>query len=92
MKTMTDPSCGKVSRANDTDGHCTACHRTFSGEHAFTTHQHLDNGNLTCEDPEQTLKPSGEVKWYPRERPGTTDGVAWGRGPSGWAGLGATDD
>ena len=92
MKTMTDPRCGKVSRANDTDGHCTACHLTFSGETAFTAHQHLDNGNLTCEDPATTLKPSGKAKWYPRERPGTTDGVAWGLGPSGWAGLGATDD
>ena len=92
MKTMTDPRCGKVSRANDQDGHCTNCHRTWSGEAAFTAHQHLDNGNLTCEDPATTLKPSGKAKWYPRERPGTTDGVAWGLGPSGWAGLGATDD
>ena len=92
MKTMTDPRCGKVSRANDRDGHCTACHRTWSGEAAFTAHHRLDGGKLTCEDPEVATKPDGERKFYPRERPGTTDGVAWGLGPSGWAGLGGTDE
>jgi hypothetical protein len=89
MTTMTDPRCGKVSRANDTDGHCTNCHLTFSGENAFSAHQHLIDGKVVCEDPTTTRKPSGEVKWYPRERPNTTDGVAWGLGP-GWAGLGPT--
>ncbi len=83
MRTMTDPRCGKVSRANDQDGHCTneGCHRTWSGEAAFTAHQHLDNGKLTCDDPEVARKPNGERKFYPRARPGTTDGVSWGLGP-----------
>lgn len=85
MKTMTDPRCGKVSRANDQDGHCTACHRTFSGENAFSAHQHLNDGSLVCDDPETTLTPAGVLKFGPRERPGTTDGVAWGLGP-GWTG------
>lgn len=81
MKTMTDPRCGKVSRANDTDGHCCACHKTWSGESSFTKHQHLEDGKLICEDPETTTKPNGDRKFYPRPRPGTSDGVAWGLGP-----------
>jgi len=81
MKTMTDPRCGKVSRANDRDGHCTKCHRTWVGEYAFTSHQHLVDGNLICDDPETTTKPNGDRKFYPRMRLGTTDGVAWGLGP-----------
>lgn len=92
MKTMTDPRCGKASRANDTDGHCTKCHRTWAGETAFTAHQHLDSGELSCEDPETTTRPNGEQKWWPRLRPGTTDGVAWGLGEPGWAGLRGTAD
>lgn len=92
MKTMTDPRCGKVSRANDRDGHCTNCHKTWAGEQAFTAHQHLDLGVLTCEDPETSMRPNGEQKWWPRERPGTTDGVAWGLGEPGWAGLRGTAD
>jgi hypothetical protein len=91
MKTMTDPRCGKVSRANDTDGHCTRCHLTWSGEIAFTAHQHIADGVLSCEDPTTSTKPDGSQKWWPRERPGTSDGVAWGLGP-GWAGLGLTPD
>jgi hypothetical protein len=82
MKTMTDPRCGKVSRANDTDGHCTRCH---------LTHQHIADGVLSCEDPTTATKPDGSQKWWPRERPGTSDGVAWGLG-SGWAGLSLTPD
>ena len=81
MKTMTDPRCGKVSRANDTDGHCTNCHRTWAGEYAFTKHQHLIDGNLVCDDPDTTKTPSGDRKFYPRTRLGTSDGVAWGLGP-----------
>jgi hypothetical protein len=81
----TDPRCGKVSRANDQDGHCTNCHRTFSGEASFTAHQHLDVGVLSCDDPETTLTGQGVLKFGPRSRPGTTDGVAWGLGP-GWTG------
>lgn len=81
MKTMTDPRCGKVSRANDRDGHCCSCHLTWVGESAFTAHQHLVDGDLVCDDPETTLKVNGERKFYPRPRPGTSDGVAWGLGP-----------
>lgn len=92
MKTMVDPRCGKTSRANDTDGHCAKCHYTWSGEKAFTAHQHIDNGVLTCDDPITSLRPDGEQKWWPRQRPGTTDGVAWGLGEPGWAGLGPTGD
>lgn len=90
MKTMTDPRCGKVSRANDTDGHCTRCHLTWSGENAFTAHQHIADGVLTCEDPATSMKPDGSQKWWPRLRPGTTDGVAWGLGEPGWHGSGPT--
>jgi hypothetical protein len=90
VKTMTDPRCGKVSRANDQDGHCTNCHLTWSGEIAFTAHQHIADGVLTCEDPTTSIKPEGGQKWWPRERPGTTDGVAWGLGEPGWAGLRGT--
>jgi hypothetical protein len=82
VKTMTDPRCGKVSPANDRDGHCTNCHRDWSGETAFTAHQHLAaDTKLVCDDPETTLKPNGDRKFYPRARLGTTDGVAWGLGP-----------
>lgn len=87
MKTMTDPRCGKVSRANDTDGHCTNCHLTWSGETAFTHHQHITDGVLSCEDPLTATTPKGEQKWWPRQRPGTSDGVAWGLGAPGWWGT-----
>lgn len=80
MKAMTDPRCGKVSRANDTDGHCCSCHLTFAGEIAFSAHQHLLDSRLICDDPTTSLKPNGEQKWWPRTRLGTTDGVAWGLG------------
>lgn len=90
MKTMTDPRCGKVSRANDTDGHCCSCHLTFAGEIAFSAHQHLLDSRLICDDPTTSMRPNGGQKWWPRERPGTTDGVAWGLGEPGWAGLGPT--
>lgn len=80
----TDPRCGKTYRANDQDGHCTRCHRTWSGEGAFTAHQHLDSdGVLHCDDPETSRFQSGVLKFGPRDRPGTTDGVAWGKGPKG---------
>lgn len=84
----TDPRCSKRYRANDTDGHCTNCHRTFAGETAFTKHQRLVDGELVCEDPENTVwSRSGELKFGRRDRPGTSDGVAWGIGsnPSPWA-------
>lgn len=84
---MTDPRCGKVSRANDQDGHCTACHRTWSGENAFTHHQHITDGVLSCEDPTTATTPQGGQKWWPRERPGTSDGVAWGLGAPGYWGT-----
>ena len=81
----TDPRCGKTYRANDTDGHCTRCHRTFVGERAFTEHhRHLPGGELVCEDPKTAaLSRTGKPKYGVRERPGTTDGVAYGIGPSG---------
>ena len=85
MKYMTDPRCGKTYRANDQDGHCTRCHLTWSGEKAFTAHhRHLPSGELVCEDPRTTRDSStGVLKFGPRDRPGTTDGVAYGIGPKG---------
>lgn len=78
----TDPRCGKTYRANDQDGHCCACHRTFQGEPAFSAHQHLLDGKLVCDDPETTLLSVKRVlKFSPRDRPGTSDGVAWALGP-----------
>lgn len=84
MATTTDPRCGKTYRANDQDGHCTNCHRTWSGEHAFTAHQHLTaGGRLVCDDPSTARTEQGVLKFGPRDRPGTTDGVAYGIGPKG---------
>lgn len=80
----TDPRCGKSYRANDQDGHCTKCHRTFAGEVAFTRHhKHPEDGVLVCEDPETTRDRNGQLVYGPRDRPGTTDGVAYGIGPKG---------
>lgn len=77
MMTM-DPRCGKMYRANDTDGHCTRCHRTFAGEKAFTRHhKHPADGSLVCEDPETACGQTGWLVYALRVRPGTTDGVAW---------------
>lgn len=74
----TDPRCGKKYRANDTDGHCTRCHHTFAGEGAFTRHhKHPKDGTLVCEDPETASRPGGALLYARRDRPGTTDGVAW---------------
>lgn len=76
MPFMTDPRCGKVSRANDTDGHCTRCHRTWVGEEAFTRHQRHEP-EFHCLDPE-TATIKGRLVFEKRDRPGTTDGHAWG--------------
>jgi hypothetical protein len=87
-KYMTDPRCGKVSRANDQDGHCTRCHRDFAGEEAFTRHQRMIEGASgppysVCLDPATaTVKLGGRLLFVERARPGTTDGHAWALNPS----------
>jgi len=84
MALTTDPRCGKTYRANDQDGHCTRCHRTFAGEVAFTRHhKHPADRSLVCEDPETARDPEGVAVYGLRDRPGTTDQVAYGIGPKG---------
>lgn len=74
----TDPRCGKTYRANDQDGHCTRCHRTFVGEVAFTRHhKHPADGSLVCEDPEAARDRDGVSVYVRKDRAGTSDGVAY---------------
>lgn len=47
------PRCGcRWHQKGNQSGHCSQCHRTFSSEFAFDKHQTINDGIVTCRDPE----------------------------------------
>lgn len=51
---MSIVSCGKGHRwaqAGNRTGHCSGCHRTFSGVTAFDAHQRMQDERSVCLDP-----------------------------------------
>jgi len=46
-------------------GHCSGCHRTFSGEAAFDAHQTIPDGRVVCRDPGTLTTKDGTPKWRP---------------------------
>jgi hypothetical protein len=45
-------NCGVTFRTHgNKTGHCSGCHRTFTGIKAFDRHQTIDVGRVTCHDP-----------------------------------------
>lgn len=51
------PQCKAGYPANNTVGHCSGCHRTFSGMAAFDGHQLSGEGKPICRNPETITRP-----------------------------------
>lgn len=59
------PRCEVNYPANDTVGHCSGCHLTFSGMGAFVAHQASGEGRPICRDPSTITKPG---PWWVDDR------------------------
>jgi len=63
-QTPTCNTCGTQWRqSGNRTGHCSGCHRTFSGIAAFDAHQTVPEGRIVCRDPGTLTTHSGAAKW-----------------------------
>ena len=57
---MSATTCGGCTvrwhQAGNRTGHCSQCHRTFSGVTTFDAHQHMGDGDVICLDPALILR------------------------------------
>ena len=64
MGELTCPRCDTIwQQAGNRTGHCSACHRTFSGLAAFDGHQTIERGTVTCHDPATLRDRHGAPRW-----------------------------
>lgn len=60
----TCPMCATTwHQAGNRTGHCSGCHRTFSGVTTFDAHQRIVNGRNVCLDPATLHDKNGDVRF-----------------------------
>lgn len=64
---MSVATCGgckaRWHQAGNRTGHCSGCHRTFSGVTTFDAHQRMDDGRNVCLDPATLTTKAGEPRF-----------------------------